>query len=70
MHANVDSLSRLPMQEEDNSKVAATMFKVLLIDGLSITASDIAAAITKDPSLSQVLQYSYIGRMAIEGCQS
>ena len=61
MHANIDSLSRLPTQEEDNSKVAATMFKVLLINGLSITASDIAAATTKDPSLSQVLQYTLEG---------
>ena len=61
MHANVDSLSHLPMQEEDDSKVAATMFKILLINGLSITASDIAAATTKDPSLSQVLQYTLEG---------
>ena len=55
MHANADSLSRLPMQEEDDSEVAATMFKVSLIDGLPITASDIATATTKDPSLLQVL---------------
>ena len=61
MHANADSLSRLPLQEEDDSKVAAAMFKVLLIDGLSITASHIAAATTKDPSLSQVLQYTLEG---------
>ena len=61
MHANVDSLSRLPMQEEDESEVAATMFKVSLMDGLPITASDIAAATTKDPILSQVLQYTLEG---------
>ena len=61
MHANADSLSRLPMQEEDDSEVAATMFKVSLIDGLPITASDIATATTKDPSLSQVLQYTLEG---------
>ena len=49
MHANTDSLSRLPMQEEDDSQVAATMFKVLLIDGLPITASDIPVATIKTP---------------------
>ena len=38
MHANADSLSHLPMQEEDESEVAATMFKVSLMDGLPITA--------------------------------
>ena len=37
------------MQEEGDPEVAATMFKVSLIDGLPITASDIAAATTKDP---------------------
>ena len=58
MHAKADSLSCLPMQEEDESEVAATMFKMSLIDGLPITASDIAAATTKDPILSQVLQYT------------
>ena len=57
MHANADSISCIPMQEEDDSKVAATMFKVSLIDGLPITALDIAAATTIDPRLSQVLQY-------------
>ena len=62
MHANADSLSRLPMQEEeDESEVAATMLKVSLMDGLPITASDITAATTKDPSLSQVLQYTLEG---------
>ena len=62
MHANVDSLSHLPLQEEDDSETAATMFKVSLIDGPPITASNIAAATTKDPSLSQVLQYTLEGR--------
>ena len=51
MHANADSPSHLPMQEEDDSEVAAPMFEVSLIDGLSITTSDIAAAAIKDPSL-------------------
>ena len=49
------------MQEEDDSEVAAITFKVSLIDGLHITASDIAAATTKDPRLSQVLQYTLEG---------
>ena len=61
MHASANCLLHLPMQEEDDSEVAATMFKVLLIKGLSITASDIAAATTKDPSLAQVLQYTLEG---------
>ena len=61
VHANADSLSCIPMQEDDDSKVAATMFKVSLIDGLPITASDIAAATTIDPRLSQVLQYTLEG---------
>ena len=51
MHANADSPSHLPMQEEDGSEVAAAMFEVSLIDGLPITASNIAAAAIKDPSL-------------------
>ena len=41
MHANADSPSCLPMQEEDESEVVATMFKVSLMDGLLITASDL-----------------------------
>ena len=61
MHTNADSLSHLPMQQEDDLEVAAAMFKVSLIDGLPITALDIAAATTKDPSLSQVLQYMLEG---------
>ena len=43
MHANTDSLSWLPMEEDKNSgsKIVATMFKVSFIDGLLIMASDI-----------------------------
>ena len=61
MHTNADSLSHLPMQEKDDSEVAATMFKVLLIDGLPITASDIASATIKDTRLSHILQYTLEG---------
>ena len=59
MHANADSLSRLPMEEEadSGSEVAATMFTVSFINSLPITASDIAAATTKDPIIAQVYQY-------------
>ena len=58
-HANANSLSRLPMEEEadSGSEVAATMFKVSFIDSLPITASDIAVATTKDPIIAQVYQY-------------
>lgn len=34
------------------------MYRVSLIDGLPILASDIADATTKDPILLQVLQYT------------
>ena len=60
-HANADSLSCLPMEDEDDSEVAATIFKVSLIDGLPVTASDIATATTKDPILAEVLQYTLEG---------
>ena len=58
MHANADSLSRLPVQEEDYEAAAATaMFKVSFIDGLPVTASDIAMETVKDVVLSRVYQY-------------
>jgi len=57
MHANADSLSRLPMEEDDDSEVSATMFKFSFIDSLPVTAADIAAATTKDLILAQVYQF-------------
>ena len=43
INAKDDSLSRLPTEDENlGSKMAATMFKVPLMDGLPITAVDIA----------------------------
>ena len=39
------------------SEAAAAMIKVFLMDGLPITAVDIAAAIAKDPIIAQVYQY-------------
>ena len=55
MHANADSLSRLPMEDEGlESETAATMFKVSLMDGLPITAVDIATATAKDPIIAPV----------------
>ena len=58
MHANADSLSRLPIEDEEvGSETAATMFKVSLIDGLPITAVDIATATAKDPIIAPVYQY-------------
>ena len=57
-HANADSLSRLPVQgEEDQDAAATAMFKVSFIDDLPITASDIAEETSKDSVLSHVYQY-------------
>ena len=58
MHANADSLSRLPIEDEDlGSEMAAAMFKVSLMDGLPITVVDIATATAKDPIVAPVYQY-------------
>ena len=67
--ATAHSLSRLPMEEDEDSgsKMAAIMFKVSFIDGLLIMGSDIAAATTKDPIIAQIYQYIRIGRLATEG---
>jgi len=46
-HANADSLSRLPLAEDDDADTVASIFTVSLIGGLLITASDIAAATAK-----------------------
>ena len=56
-HANADSLSRLPLDEDDDADTVASIFTVSLIGGLPITASDIAAATAKDPVLIRVYQY-------------
>ena len=61
MHANTDSLSWLPMENEEDSEVAATMFKVSFIDSLPIMAADIAVATTRDPVIAQVYQYMLEG---------
>ena len=55
-HANADSLSRLSMEgdEEDN---VDSVFKVSLVDGLPLTATNIAAETVKDSVLSHVYQY-------------
>ena len=55
-HANADSLSRLPI-EGDKEDTIDSMFKVFLVDGLPLTAADIAGETVKDPILSQVYQY-------------
>jgi len=60
MHANsADSLSCLPIQEEDHEAAAAAtaMFKVSFIDGLPVTSSDIAMETVKDVVLLCVYQY-------------
>ena len=54
MHA---SLSRLPMEDKEDSEVAAAMFKVSFIDGLPIMAANVVVAMTKDPVIAQVYQY-------------
>ena len=56
-HANADSLSRLPLAEDDDADTVASIFTVSLIGGLPIMASDIAAATAKDPILMHVYQY-------------
>ena len=58
LHANADSLSRLPIQgEEDQNAAATAMFKVSFIDELPIMASDIAEETSKDPVLPCIYQY-------------
>ena len=53
LHANADSLSRLPVQgEEDQDTAATAMFKISFIEELPITATDIAAETKKDDVLS------------------
>jgi len=55
-HANADSLSRLPI-EGDEEDTVDSLFKVSLVDGLPITATDIATETVKDSVLSHVYQY-------------
>ena len=55
-HANADSLSRLPMEGQEGDMVDS-MFKISLVDGLPLTAADIAGETVKDPILSHVYQY-------------
>ena len=58
LHANTDSLSRLPVQgEEDQDAAATAMFKISLIEELPITATDIVAETNKDNVLSQVYRF-------------
>ena len=54
-HANADSLSQLPLEEEEDT--SDSVFKISLIDGLPLTATDIATEMAKDPVLSYVYQY-------------
>ena len=61
-HANADSLSCLPLNEDDDADTIAAIFTDSLIDGLPIMASDIAAATAKDPILMCVYQYGLEGR--------
>lgn len=56
-YANVDSLSRLPVEEDNDLDVLVAMFKVSFINDLPVTSADIAAATVKDPILTQVCQY-------------
>ena len=55
-HANADSLSRLPM-EGDEEDTKDSIFKVSFVDGLPLTATDIAGETVKDSVLSHVYQY-------------
>lgn len=56
-YANADSLSRLPVEEDNDLDVLVAMFKVSFINDLPVTSADIAAATVKDPILTQVCQY-------------
>ena len=56
-HANADSLSCLPLAEDDDADTVAAIFTVSFINGLPITAADIAAATAKDLILMRVYQY-------------
>ena len=61
-HVNADSLSRLPIEGEEDQDAAATfLFNVPFIDELPIMASDIAERTSKDSVLLRIYQYNYYG---------
>jgi len=66
-HANANSLSWLPMEGQEGDMVNS-MFKISLVDGLPLTAADIAGETVKDPILSHVYQYVLWG-LATKGCE-
>ena len=55
-HANVDCLSRLPVQEDRDLGDPSTIFQVSFIEELPVTAVDIATE-TKNNTLATVYQY-------------
>ena len=65
LHGNADGLSRLPLQEEpleqDDSREIVCALEEHQLQSLSIQASDIRVATSKDPTLSQVYSYTMRG---------
>ena len=62
-HANVDSLSRLPLKNQ-SSKASideATVFSLCQVEYLPVTALEIQRVSRNDPILSKVLRYTKIG---------
>ena len=65
-HANADSLSRLPMEGEDEDNVDG-IFKVSHVDGLPLTATDIAGETAKDCPFTFVPVC--VSGLATKGCE-
>ena len=64
-HANADGLSRLPLSNNPDSSSSAseaiTIFNIVQIEALPITASEIAASTRTDPVVSKVYNYTLSG---------
>ena len=61
LHANADSLSRLPLPSTEKSEDLVNVFNVAQVEALPVTSLQVAAATKKDPQLSQVFRYTQSG---------
>ena len=56
-HANVDGLSRLPIQGSAALEDPVSVFQPSFVDELAVTASEIAVETSRDDTLATVYQY-------------
>ena len=61
LHANADSLSRLPLPSTETSEDLVNVFNVAQVEALPVTSLQVSAATKKDPQLSQVFRYTQSG---------